>query len=1346
MERCVDLQDVMPALKARLFGSDPEDKVDSDAVKAAELALILGDAWEPPHGDAGTDDAAAPWGLALSGGGIRSATFALGVLQTLARQRLLGCFHYQSTVSGGGYIGAFLQALIRRHGFDRAFAVLRAQPGARDDGEAGDGAGPVAATDPTLAVHRPIRHLREYSNYLSPRKSPFSGDTLGMVGTYVRNVLLVQLQLCALILAMALLPLLVYWGLGRVQPTTWLSLAGWLGLLAVALLAYVSTHGDRYHDNGSDNGSGGMPSRKVVLAARGVIVALAAASMAGAFGLAMFAAMPWPFSRIAALGLAPPMLQLGITTALLYAGMWTAWLLLDCAYMFLKGVSAASTQGVGTHAAEVVDPPSPLQRHRWRYLLATLLTSVFAGAAIMALANVLRLQPETTGLWSTLVLGPSLVVLAVVLTGIVHVGLAGPAMSDLQREIWARVGGKTAGVVLLGITVPLALVICGPFHLLQLVDAGQDRVAGLGWAGVLAWLSTTGLGLVIAHGKRDPDAKGAGSRVLDLIARIAPWVFILGLLVGLSLIGHGLLQWLAVRLGSAGASLGVASDAVLPGLLQAPSRAAYLAQLEQLIVGAPWALCLLFAGALLLWLLFAWAVNVNEFSLNAFYRNRLVRCYLGASNALRNPEPTTNFDVQDDLVLADVVEQSRLAGQRPLYPLIGTAMNLVAAKQLDWQDRKAATFCLSPGYCGHLPPLSRPDESAVGDRHAATAGTAQRRAAGVAPGASASNASPSRVGSLAGSLSLGSAIAISGAAVNPNMGYHSSPAVTFLLTLFDARLGWWLPNPSHPQHPAPDSSPFFGRWLLAELLGRTHAGGKFVHLSDGGHFENLGLYELVRRRCRFILCVDAGADPRREFADLGNAVHKCRVDFGANLRIDVDALRPGSDGRAERSCAVGRIDYADGSSGTVLYLKPTLTGAEPADIGHYARTHASFPHEATSDQYFDEAQFESYRRLGEDIAARALLPAIERIGADAGAPQHGRLALADSTLKQKLLVALRQKWVAPLADAKGRFAVHADALTGLFTRLRETPALAVLDAQFYPAWADLVEDPDVAPGSDAARPLGRRTRMPAARDFRVCFYFCQELIRLMESVYHDLDLEQAWDHPDNRGWMNAMRHWSWAPMFRIAWTVGAPTFGARFVAFCEQRLDLPRLSNDDRAQRMLRIEDASPAEGVDWVAHCAALMAQAKINHIEHGILTADTLLRGESAPDRLFLLRLRWKNVMARTGTRIPDSTLGIAVLSGGTLRLLRVQDHVRRMGLATEFIRLLVDRQPIADVDVRAGYYGLAGVCRTGTARTVSAWLQAALLAARQRRSGRSSRRPRGDGPPGMAGSTPPVDDTPS
>src|SRR5690606_14790444 len=193
MEDAVRLKDVMPRPRSRR--RKDSRLPDIRAVRDAELRTILGPALrrDPQSAEAR--------GLALSGGGSRSATFGLGVLQALARNGLLECFHYLSTVSGGGYVGAFLQALVRRHGFRRAFATL----GASDD------AGPARAQD-APADTRPLRHLREYSNYLAPRKSPFSGDTLGMVGTYVRNVLLVQVQLCALILALCLLPLLVYAG------------------------------------------------------------------------------------------------------------------------------------------------------------------------------------------------------------------------------------------------------------------------------------------------------------------------------------------------------------------------------------------------------------------------------------------------------------------------------------------------------------------------------------------------------------------------------------------------------------------------------------------------------------------------------------------------------------------------------------------------------------------------------------------------------------------------------------------------------------------------------------------------------------------------------------------------------------------------------------------------------------------------------------------------------------------------------------------------------------------------------------------------------------------------------
>lgn len=1275
----MQIQAMVSSLKARL-GRGPSDKpLDVEAVKAAELGVILGD---QAHYD---PDDVELWGLALSGGGIRSATFGLGVLQALAHHDLLGCFHYQSTVSGGGYIGAFLQGLIRRRGFENAFAALGKRRNPHGVAAAGAAHGVAADTDDDARDRRPIQHLREYSNYLSPRKSPFSGDTLGMVGTYVRNVLLIQLQLCALILAMTLLPLLLYAGFigaARAEPALSPTLAGLLGMLAVALLAYVTVN-PRPRPPGSFVDT---PPTRVVMAAMATIVLLAAASFVGAIGLAHYDGLPTLLESVLAMLQLEPVMRLGVVSGVLYALMWVMWLLFDRWY------------------ASIADddvPPSPMQRHIGRFLMATVGAAIFAGVAIVVTHSVLKngLADDYND-WHVMIVGPTVVMLAVVLTGVLHLGLAGPSLSDLQREIWARVGGKTAGLVVLGVTLTLGLTVYGPWLLMHSVTVNWSS---LGWAGALTWLSTTGVGLLVGRSAGGSDAAGGAAskrgRLLDLVARIAPWVFIFGLVVALSLAGQMLIDW------HARSNLEPAAQLYAPwqGTLRE-----HLLWLDLSVTTHLDSLIWVTVIALAVWLLFGWAVNVNEFSLNAFYRNRLVRCYLGASNDARNPEPTTNFDVQDDLVLADLVEVERLNGYRPLFPLVGTALNLVAAKQLDWQDRKASSFCLSPGFCGYLPPRSRVGAPVVGDLYADVAGTAEVGHTGE---------------SLASSLTLGSAIAISGAAVNPNMGYHSSPAVTFLLTLFDARLGWWLPNPNHPMRPQVDSTPFFARWLIAEMLGRTHDGGKYVHLSDGGHFENLGLYELVRRRCRFILSVDAAADPERGFADLGNAVQKCRIDFGVDIHIDVSALRPQADGLAARSCAVGSIEYPDGSRGTLLYVKPTLTGEEPTDIQHYARSHPSFPHEPTSDQYFDEAQFESYRRLGQDVMLRALEPVLQRAGAEVGAVRHEELGVHDSKLKEKLLIALRHQWAPSLPGGAERFALHATAMSRLFAQLRDTPALAVLDAQFYPAWTDLVAADPATAGTDAAKPVGRRTRMPAAADFRACFYFCQELIRLMESVYHDLDLEQAWSHPDNRGWMNAFRHWSGAPMFRVTWAVGAPTFGARFVAFCELRLQMPRLDNDDKDKPGLRIMDVSPAAGTAWAQHCRQLVDEGRINHIEHAILLSDPMLKdAEARPTQLFLLRLRWGTVLARTGTSIPDTTLGVAAVSGKVLRLLRVQDHIRQLGLGAEFMRLLMDKCPIDTVDIRGGHYGLAGVCRNRTARDVSEQLEALRQRALKRKRARN------------------------
>ena len=199
--------------------------------------------------------------------------------------------------------------------------------------------------------------------------------------------------------------------------------------------------------------------------------------------------------------------------------------------------------------------------------------------------------------------------------------------------------------------------------------------------------------------------------------------------------------------------------------------------------------------------------------------------------------------------------------------------------------------------------------------------------------------------------------------------------VTGLPGQLNVRLGWWLRNPRFHACGRASRPSLSLRELLYELLGMTTDDKKWVYLSDGGHFENLGVYELVRRRCRFIVACDAGQDGDVTFEDLGNAIERCRADFGVDIEIDLGKLRRRCRRRSERHCAIGTIRYdrldaarrrrrRRSSPGTLLYIKTSLTGDEPADVLSYAAEHPAFPHESTSDQFFDESQFESYRALG----------------------------------------------------------------------------------------------------------------------------------------------------------------------------------------------------------------------------------------------------------------------------------------------------------------------------------------------------------------------------------------------
>ena len=190
-----------------------------------------------------------------------------------------------------------------------------------------------------------------------------------------------------------------------------------------------------------------------------------------------------------------------------------------------------------------------------------------------------------------------------------------------------------------------------------------------------------------------------------------------------------------------------------------------------------------------------------------------------------------------------------------LFHVINIALNVVESKRLAWQERKAEPFTVSALHCGSAYKGFRPTKDYGGPE---------------------------------GGISLGTAMAISGAAVSPNMGYYSSPSIALLLALFNVRLGWWLgnPGPEGEKSYQTEGPSFAVKPLIEEAFGQTTDDRPYVYLSDGGHFEDLGLYEMVRRRCRFIIVVDAGGDPHFQFADLGNAVRKISIDLGVRIRFE----------------------------------------------------------------------------------------------------------------------------------------------------------------------------------------------------------------------------------------------------------------------------------------------------------------------------------------------------------------------------------------------------------------------------------------------------------------------------
>jgi hypothetical protein len=560
------------------------------------------------------------------------------------------------------------------------------------------------------------------------------------------------------------------------------------------------------------------------------------------------------------------------------------------------------------------------------------------------------------------------------------IGLIGRLYRDQSREWWARQGGWTT-IFAIGW---LALFV-STYYLPPLLDwAFQNYVKTASLGTALATLATW---LGLKSGNSKASGKADSPLKVELAAQLAPYAFSLLIIAALT-------SWLQFL---------VAQPEVL--LTQDQWLLHYFHAYLFASAGTdPVHLAWTFAGFMAAACLLGFRVDINVFSLYMMYRMRLVRAYFGASNPQRKPHPFTGFDPNDDPRLDTLLRQTpppasplTPAGeagnetapgklQRP-YHLINAAINMVNGKELAWQSRKAANFCFTPAYCGfEIPALPNSDPLAAGPQRGAYRPT----------GAYAVKTRALKDEDAG--VKLGMAVAVSGAAASPNMGYHTSPPLSFLMTLFNLRLGRWSPNPMK-EKTWEYSSPGIGLGsILLELFGLTDADADFLYLSDGGHFENLGVYELVRRRCKLIVAVDASCDDGQNFEDLGNAIRKCRTDLNIPITLDAGKIRtargPGEPGA---SFVVGRIRYRQtdgaGQDGVLLYIKPTMVGSENADLLNYAKMHPGFPHQSTADQWFDEDQFESYRTLGYQIANDALAKVAAASAAlDSGAPRRSRIA------------------------------------------------------------------------------------------------------------------------------------------------------------------------------------------------------------------------------------------------------------------------------------------------------------------------------------------------------------------
>jgi len=992
-------------------------------------------------------------GLAFSGGGIRSATFNLGVLKALHELKLLKHVDYLSTVSGGGYIGAWWSAWRARVGRDFPEAQTSSMLG-------------MGVTQAQMNREpAEVRHLREFSSFLSPRIGFFQSEMWNAVIAVLSAVLPAMVAASAVI-ALAFLvwlgvsSLILVDVLNMPLPTA-RSLQAMAGWLHIAL-------------PGPDSFKGWLTP--IVL------------SLITVF-LHIFLEVRW-----CGLGKAeepPSKAQDGLVQGLLLAGVvagiFVGWYLLR-----LFGCLDAVLQ-TGPHSWEWATSIKPPQKADFSFSPA-FSPYLFAGPI----------------LWVGVVL-PLLVLRLIVMRA--RRENAGSFVSILDRTLARLIGAALIFAALAALWLAGCWINYDGRTKLPAVGA---LLSGGGFALLRNWM-----------GRLGPGKKGG---VMDIVKPLIPQI----------------LAYVAIALWAI----------FIAALLAHSIKGDYFRWFH-----SPWFFFALALGIVLFALVF---FDPAQVSMHSFYRNRLSRAYLGASNVdaiskrriYAETNRQTDLRWRDDIELcalspadSEVIEDRKLKENRVYAEGVGSTDPCSRVRPLH-------LICCAANDLGgdHLENLSRGSRSAVLSKFGYSIGDYWK----------SWKEEKEKKGQNHKTLGLGSAITASAAAFNSNMGSVSmtlGAAVTFLCTALNLRLGLWLPHPLSTKH----GTPKLAGWLFfKEMFGLTNSGlrpplyktdneadppanqgtapnqaksneykpvAEDVHLSDGAHFENLGLYELVRRHCRYIIVSDCGTDPKVTFDDFGNAVRRIREDFGVEIEIDLSPLKPNEAQISKQHVAVGTICYDPRAqrkdTAVLLYFKPTLTGDEPCDITQYRTRNEAFPHESTGDQFYDEAQWESYRRLGEH-ATRSALRFVERMSKN------------DASSADAVFNGARWEWYQSPERREEKILELTARLTALERELQEAPADLV--REMYPELGTLE--------------LKKPRAVDSAEETSTTLHFLMQMLQLMEDAWFAAYLETHWNDPNNLGWMNTFQRWAYTPSFRLWWPILKPMYGRKFRRFMEERLSL----------------------------------------------------------------------------------------------------------------------------------------------------------------------------------------------